>query len=85
VIQNPSCNGSFHPGGLAGWLLRRMRRGARPQRRLAVLERVTLGPRQFCSLVEADGQRFLVATSADGTPCFQPLAAARTSGRRASW
>lgn len=85
MIQHTSNNGSFRPGGLAGWLLRRMRGEARTSRRLSVLERVTLGPRQFCSLIEADGQRFLVATSSDGTPCFHSLASTKPASRRASW
>jgi len=38
-----------------------------------VLERITLAPRQSLSLIEAAGQRLLVATSADGTPAFYPI------------
>lgn len=60
-------------GGLAGWLLRRLRGGDRMQPRLAVLERVTLGPRQSLALVEADGRRILVAMAAEGGPAFFPL------------
>jgi hypothetical protein len=52
----------------------RGRRGAEP--RLAVLERIALAPRQTLALVEADGRRFLVATSPEGTPSFQALDAA---------
>jgi hypothetical protein len=60
-------------GGLAGWMLKRLRgrRGTEP--RLAVLERIALAPRQTLALVEADGRRFLVATSPEGTPSFQAL------------
>jgi flagellar biogenesis protein FliO len=59
--------------GLAGWLLRRLRvaRGREP--RLAVLERIALAPRQSLALVEAEGRRFLVATSPEGTPAFYAL------------
>jgi len=61
------------PGGFAGWMLKRLRGGRRVAPRLAVLERIALAPRQTLALVEADGRRFLVATSPDGTPCFQAL------------
>jgi hypothetical protein len=72
-------------GGLAGWLLERMpsrlpswllgglRVRRRPAPRLAVLERIALGPRQSLALVEAEGRRFLVATSPEGTPAFYAL------------
>jgi flagellar biogenesis protein FliO len=81
--------------GLAGWLLGRLRvaRGREP--RLAVLERIALAPRQSLALVEAEGRRFLVATSPEGTPAFYALDKARDrqspdkSGRqraaRVSW
>jgi hypothetical protein len=38
-----------------------------------LLERITLAPRQSLALVEADGRRFLVATSAEGSPTFHAL------------
>ncbi|MDR3774252.1 MAG: flagellar biosynthetic protein FliO [Terracidiphilus sp.] len=60
-------------GGLAGWLLARFRAGGRSTPRLAVLERITLAPRQTLALVEAEGRRFLVATSQEGTPAFHAL------------
>lgn len=60
-------------GGLAGWLLGRLRGERRTAPRLAVLERITLAPRQSLALVEAEGRRFLVATSAEGTPAFYAL------------
>ena len=59
--------------GLAAWLLERLRRGSRPEPRLALLERVTLAPRQSLALVEAEGRRFLVATSQEGGPAFYAL------------
>jgi len=59
-------------GGLAGWLLARLR-VSRPQPSLALLERITLAPRQSLALIEAEGRRFLVATSADGSPAFLAL------------
>lgn len=60
-------------GGLASWLLSRIHRTAHTQSRLTLLERISLAPRQSLALVEADGQRLLVATSAEGTPLFYPL------------
>jgi flagellar biogenesis protein FliO len=60
-------------GGLAGWLLDKLRRGTRPQPRLALLERIALAPRQSLALVEADGRRLLVATSPEGAPVFYAL------------
>jgi flagellar biogenesis protein FliO len=66
-------SGSTEPGGWAGWLISRVRGGTRPQARLALLERITLAPRQTLALVEAEGRRFLVAASADAAPAIYPL------------
>ncbi len=68
-------------------------RGTRRRARLELLERIALAPRQSLALVEADGRRFLVASSAEGSPAFYPLdAAARLSAQagtrrmaRVSW
>jgi hypothetical protein len=38
-----------------------------------LLERITLAPRQSLALIEAEGRRILVATSAEGGPAFYPL------------
>jgi flagellar biogenesis protein FliO len=62
-----------HIGWLTGWLLGRLQRLRRTPPRLAVLERITLAPRQSLALVEAEGRRFLVATSPEGTPAFYAL------------
>jgi hypothetical protein len=59
--------------GLAGWLLSRLRRSERPRPRLELLERIALAPRQSLALVEAEGRRFLVATSAEGAAAFYAL------------
>jgi flagellar biogenesis protein FliO len=77
-------------GGLAAWILVQLRglkfgrlslgRRVRPQ--LAVVERITLGPRQSLALIEAEGRRFLVATSPEGTPAFYPLGGERVGGER---
>ena len=80
-------------GGLAGWLLGRFRANHRSQPRLAILERITLAPKQSLALVEAEGRKFLVATSSEGTPAFYPLdersragkARRASAGSRISW
>jgi flagellar biogenesis protein FliO len=71
-------------GGLAGWLLALIGRQPRPRPNLALLERITLAPRQSLSLVEADGRRFLIATSADGAPAFYALGDSPRRPRRDS-
>ena len=67
----------FRLDGLAGWLLARLRNAGRglgkEAPKLALLERITLAPRQTLALVEAEGQRFLVASSAEGAPAFFAL------------
>jgi flagellar biogenesis protein FliO len=60
-------------GGLAGWLLGQFRAGRRRAPRLELLERIALAPRQSLALVEAEGRRFLVATSPEGAPAFYAL------------
>ncbi len=59
--------------GLATWLLAKLRRRSFEEPRLALVERISLAPRQTIALVEADGQRFLVATSPEGAPVFVRL------------
>jgi hypothetical protein len=61
------------PGGWAGWLLARWQGRRRAEPRLALVERITLAPRQSLALIEAEGRRILVATSAEGGPAFYPL------------
>ena len=56
--------GGCSHGGMAGGV-------AEP--RLALVERITLAPRQSLALIEAEGRRILVATSAEGGPAFYPL------------
>ncbi len=60
-------------GGFAEWLLGRLCRAGRPVPRLQLVERITLGPRQTLSLVEAEGRRVLVATSPEGAPAFYAI------------
>jgi flagellar biogenesis protein FliO len=66
-------NGKTAIGGLAGWLLGRLRSGGRQRPRLELVERIALAPRQSLSLVEAEGRRFLVVTSPEGSPAFYAL------------
>jgi flagellar biogenesis protein FliO len=75
-----STQAEWRARGLAGWLWKKLHtvRGSRP--RLALLERIALAPRQSLALVEAEGRRFLVATSAEGAPAFYALDE-RRSGR----
>jgi len=49
------------------------RRWEKPKPRLALVERVSLAPRQSLALVEAEGRRFLVATSHDSGTTFYAL------------
>ena len=72
--------GAKLPGGWAGWLLRRWRGGQRAALRLKLVDRITLAPRQSVCLVEADGRRVLLATSADGAPAFFALDGKREHG-----
>ena len=66
-------------GGLAGWLLGRLMGGSRRRPRLELVERIALAPRQSLALVEAEGRRFLVATSPEGGPAFYALDERRAS------
>ncbi len=88
TTTNTEPTGTDSAGGLGVWLLERLRRAPRPRPRLVLLERVTLAPRQSLALVEAEGRRFLVATSHEGGPVFYaldqqepPTGEARRSGR----
>ncbi len=60
-------------GGIAGWLISRLKGRRRVEPRLVLVERIMLGPRQSLALVEAEGRRILVATAAEGGPAFYPL------------
>jgi hypothetical protein len=60
-------------GGITGWLINLLRGRDRKRARLELLERIALAPRQSLALIEAEGRRILVATSAEGAPAFYPL------------
>jgi hypothetical protein len=67
-------NSGSPPGrGIARWLMDRLSRAGRARPRLRLLERIALAPRQTLALVEAEGRRFLVATSPEGGPAFYAL------------
>lgn len=66
-------------GGLGAWLLEKLRGRQRREPRLALLERISLAPRQSLALIEAEGRRILVATSPEGGPAFYPLDENRSS------
>jgi flagellar biogenesis protein FliO len=58
---------------LLDWLRGRLHGPRRTPSRLALVERIALAPRQSLALVEAEGRRFLVATSPEGGPAFYAL------------
>ncbi len=62
------------------WIVDRLRRTPRVAPRLALLERITLAPRQSLALVEAEGRRLLVATSPEGAPSFYALGEKQAGG-----
>jgi hypothetical protein len=72
-VKQDQAGSPSRPGGATGWLLGRLFGGSRPKPRLALVERIALAPKQSLALVEAEGRRFLVATSAEGAPAFYPL------------
>lgn len=59
--------------GLGAWLVEKLRGRRRREPRLALLERISLAPRQSLALIEAEGRRILVATSVEGGAAFYPL------------
>jgi hypothetical protein len=69
--------GSFLAKRLSSGLLGRFLRGwqatAVRSARLALVARIELGARQTVALIEAEGQRLLVASSADGAASFFSL------------
>ena len=73
-IKNSEGDGA----GLGAWLVEKLRGRRRAEPRLALLERISLAPRQSLALVEAEGRRILVATSPEGGPAFYPLDAGYT-------
>ena len=76
-------NSAQRIGGIAGWLLGRLRSRERPHARLELVERIALAPRQSLTLIEAEGRRILVATSAEGAPAFFPLDSGSRGAARA--
>jgi len=58
-------------------IVARFKSGAQGRReckkRLALLERISIAPRQSLALIEAEGRRILIATSPDGGSAFFAL------------
>jgi len=72
-IRKQTASESRPTNGLTGWLLARLRGDRRPGPHLVLVERITLAPRHSLALIEAEGRRLLVATSAEGAPVFYAL------------
>jgi hypothetical protein len=72
----------FRHGGLAGWLWNQLcgivGGFSRPAPKLELVERIALGSRHTLALVEAEGRRFLVASSSEGAPAFLALNSRRS-------
>jgi hypothetical protein len=99
--DNEGARKSAGDDGLAPWLIcrlfnalvaplrNRLGKRERIQPRLALLERIALAPRQSLALVEAEGRRFLIATSTEGGPAFYALDSPdrplRSRSPRVSW
>ena len=64
---------SITAAGLAGWILSKLSREPNGRSRLTLVDRISLAPRQSLALVEAEGRRFLVATSQENAPVLYPL------------
>ncbi len=60
-------------GWMTAGLLRSWRRSTTHPARLALIERIALGPKQSLVLVEVDGVRLLVATSSEAASAFFSL------------
>jgi hypothetical protein len=80
VERKSKARGRGQIGGWAGLLfgwanarLGKLRKSAGAPPKLALIERITLAPRQSLALVEAEGRRILVAVSAEGGPAFYAL------------
>jgi Flagellar biosynthesis protein, FliO len=73
LVQSGEFVTEIRCGRLARWLIDKLRREPKPRPRLSLVERIPLAPRQSLVLIEAEGRRFLVATSQEGSPSFYPL------------
>jgi len=70
--SNPATS-KMLPGGLAAWLLQRLKKTERAKPRLALVERLSLTPRHSVALIEAEGRKLLVATAPESAPAFYAL------------
>jgi flagellar biogenesis protein FliO len=84
-------NAADETWSLALWLLGKLRRTRTSEPRMALIERISLAPKQSLALVEAEGRRFLVASSADGAATFYliedavPKRTNRAAKARVAW
>jgi hypothetical protein len=69
--------------GFVGWLLGRVRQRSEVRRRLVLVERISLAPRQTVCLLEVDDQKLLIATAQDSSPslCLLSSNLGQTGGR----
>ena len=65
--------GSRDQRNLWTWLAERLRSRSEHGSRLRVLERITVTPRQLLLLIEAEGERLVVATSDGSSSTIYPL------------
>ena len=72
-MQVDTKGASNRAAGLAGWVLSKLSRDPKARPRLTLVDRISLAPRQSLALIEAEGRRFLVATSQEGAPVIYPL------------
>ncbi|MGA2559382.1 MAG: flagellar biosynthetic protein FliO [Terracidiphilus sp.] len=62
---------------LARWLFKRLQPSPARPAQMAVLERISLAPRQSLTLVEVQECKFLIVTSVEGISVVHPLGTGR--------
>lgn len=72
-VERDMCGAPLDARGIVGRFFAWIQPREHAKTRLAVLDRITLAPRQSLALIEAEGRRLLVATSPDGAPTFYAL------------
>lgn len=70
--------------GIVGRLFGHIHQIAATPRRLAVVQRISVGPRQSIALIEADGEALLVGTSSEGPPQFYRISS-KSPSRGQEW
>jgi hypothetical protein len=69
---------------LARWLFKRLQPSPARPAQMAVLERISLAPRQSLTLVEVQECKFLIVTSVEGISVVHPLGTGRIISLRHS-